>query len=190
MNDEGNLTSTSLREYKNLIDQMAKLKFNYLQIFWYSYMPFLSYTYKGEKMLIGDVGSKDSGYIMWRYNNMGSYKVQDMEIGREVFARFGKQTIAPDELQGIEDPDQAAATLQDMYRRIIQYAHSRKMSVWLGIDPSTLPPNLARYCRRTGPMPFEATFGTYVSPTDPRRGALIGIVGNKYVKTKWVIGRQ
>lgn len=167
MNDEGNLTSTSLREYKNLIDQMAKLKFNYLQIFWYSYMPFLSYTYKGEKMLFGDVGSKDSGYIMWRYNNMGSYRVQDMEIGRDAFARFGKQTIAPDELQGIEDPDQAAATLQDMYRRIIQYAHSRKMSVWLGIDPSTLPPNLARYCHRTGPMPFEATFGTYVSPTDP-----------------------
>jgi hypothetical protein len=166
MNDEGNLTATSLRTYENLIDQMAKLKLNYLQIFWYSYMPFLSYSYKGEKMLIGDVGSSDSGYIMWRYN-MGSYKVKDMEVGREVFTRFGKQTVAPDELQGIEDPDQAAAAVQEMFQRIIQHAHSRKMSVWLGIDACVLPPNLARYARRTGPLPFEPIFGTYVCPTDP-----------------------
>jgi hypothetical protein len=166
MNDEGNLTATSLRNYENLIDQMAKLKLNYLQIFWYSYMPFLSYSYKGEKMLIGDVGSSDSGYIMWKYN-MGSYKVKDMEVGQEVFTRFGKQTIAPDEVQGIEDPDQAAATIQEMFRRIIQHAHKRKISVWLGIDACVLPPNLARYARRAGPLPFEPIFGTYVSPSDP-----------------------
>jgi hypothetical protein len=165
MNDEGNLTSTSLRDYRNLIDQMAKMKLNYLQIFWYSYMPFLSYSYRGEKMLIGDVGASDSGYIMWRYN-MGSYKVRDMEVGRDVFARFGKQTIAPDEVQGIEDPDQAAATIQDMFQKIIRHAHSRKIAVWLGIDACVLPPNLARYSRRTGPLPFEPIFGTYVCPTD------------------------
>jgi hypothetical protein len=166
MNDEGNMSSTSFREYQNVITQMAKLKMNYLQIFWFSYMPFLSYSYKGEKMLIGDVGAPDSGYIRWRYD-MGSYKVKDMEIGREVFARFGKQFMAADELQGIKDPDQAAAAAQDGFRRIIRYAKTKKISVWLGIDACVLPPNLARYCRRTGPLPFEPVFGTYVSPTDP-----------------------
>jgi len=165
MNDMGNTSIWSFRDYQRFIDQMAKMKFNYLQLFWYSYMPFLSYSYQGEKMLIGDVGSSDSGYILWRYG-LGSYKAEDMQVGQDVFARFGKRTMAPDELQGIKDPDRAAASAEDLYRQIIRYAKRKKINTWLGIDASVLPPNLARFGRREKPLPFDYVYGTNACPTD------------------------
>lgn len=166
MNDMGNTSIWSLPDYQSFIDQMAKLKLNYLQLYWYSYMPFLSYSFRGELMLIGDVGAADSGYILWQ-RDMGSYRAEDMQVGKEALARFGKRFMAPNELQGVFDPDQAALTAQNLYREIIRYAKTRKIKVWLGIDADELPPNLARYARRENPLPFEPLFGTYVCPTDP-----------------------
>jgi hypothetical protein len=165
MNDMGNTSVWSLRDYQRFIDQMAKMKFNYLQIFWYSYTPFLSYSYHGEPILIGDVGSVDSGYLLWRYD-LGSYKAEDMRVGQDVFARFGKRTMAPDELQGIKDPERTAAAAQELYRNIIRYAKTKKINVWLGTEASTLHPNLARYTRRAKPLPFDYVYGTNACPTD------------------------
>jgi hypothetical protein len=43
----------SLSETKAFLDQMAKLKFNYLQFFWFAHEPWLNYDFRGEYKLLG-----------------------------------------------------------------------------------------------------------------------------------------
>src|ERR1051326_5496891 len=42
-------------DFCHMIDQMAKLKFNYLEFFWYIDSPWIEYSYGGDKVLIGDL---------------------------------------------------------------------------------------------------------------------------------------
>jgi hypothetical protein len=39
--------------------------------------------------------------------------------------------------------------------------------MWIVDEIAALPPNLARYTERIGPLPFEIVFGTFVDPLDP-----------------------
>ena len=48
-----NITMFSYEDYAKLIDQMAKMKCNYLQFWWFSYEPWLKYGYKGEMPMLG-----------------------------------------------------------------------------------------------------------------------------------------
>jgi hypothetical protein len=43
----------SYDDYAKLIDQMAKMKCNYMQFWWFSYEPWLKYSYKGETAMLG-----------------------------------------------------------------------------------------------------------------------------------------
>ena len=61
-----NLSVFSYADYVKFLDQMAKLKCNYLQFWWFSYEPWLKYSYQGEPMWMGDVSTKDSGYFVCR----------------------------------------------------------------------------------------------------------------------------
>ncbi len=155
----------SLEDCRAYIDQMAKLKFNYLQFFWFPYEPWLTYEYQGEKKLIGDVAFKEGGYTIQQ--RFGSHRLEDVVIGREHFDRFGRKWMAPPELQEADTPEEAVAAAQDLLRGIITYAKSKKIKTWLAIDIASLPPNLARSCRRIGWLPFHPLCGTFVCPTDP-----------------------
>lgn len=160
-----NQTLWSLEDWKKTLDQMAKMRMNYLQVFWFPNTPWLTYEYQGEKNFLGDASVKESGYMLWQ-SQQGSFLAKDVTIGRE---HFKYPRIAPPELQDVETPDQAFAKAQDLLRAVIAYAKTRKIKTWLAIDPVSLPPNLARFARnRTGDLPFQPVLGgAYMCPDDP-----------------------
>jgi len=160
-----NQTMWSLADWQRTLDQMAKMRMNYLQVFWFPNTPWLTYEYRGEKNFLGDASVKESGYMLWN-SEQGSFLVKDMTVGRE---HFKNPRIAPPELQDVETPDQAFQKAQDLLRAVIAYAKTRKIKTWLAIDPVSVPPNLARFARnRTGDLPFQPVLGgAYMCPADP-----------------------
>lgn len=152
----------------NFIDQMAKLKLNYLIWHMFSPEPYLEYSYAGEKKLMGDRSSWEGGYTLPGYN-FGSYKVEDYFVSKAAFQKFGKEYMAPDEWQGVENQDRVFASARDLLQRTIRYAKTRNIKVWVALESlNELDPNIARYCRRGGyPSPYGAFNGAYVCPTDP-----------------------
>jgi hypothetical protein len=160
-----NLTLWSLDDWRRTIDQMAKMRLNYLQSWWPPDMPFLTYDYRGEKNFLGDVTAKESGYLLW-HRHQGSFLVKDMTVGKE---HFKYPRIAPPEMQDVETPEQAFQKAQDMLRAVIAYAQTRKIKTWLAVDPTSVPANLARFAtHRTGDSPFQDVLGgVYLCPTDP-----------------------
>jgi hypothetical protein len=159
-----NLTMFSFQDYARLIDQMARMKCNYIQFWWFSFEPWLRYSYKGEPMWMGDVSTKESGYLTWAHDGFGSRTTDDVSIGKQWFK--GRR-IAPPEMQQVETPDEAFEVAQDLLRKIIRYARSRGIKVWPAVELAALPPNLARYCERVGDLPFHNIFGSFVHPLDP-----------------------
>ncbi|MCC7236643.1 MAG: hypothetical protein IT163_15125 [Bryobacterales bacterium] len=155
-----------LAEVKIMLDQMAKMKMNYLQFFWFEHEPWIDFTYNGEHKLLGDATGPETGYLTWRYH-YGSHLVKDIPVGKELFR--GKRKIAPAEFQEVETPAQAFITARAFLKEIIRYAKFRKIKVWLCIDPSTLPGNLARYARRATNLdiPFHPILATHMCPADP-----------------------
>ncbi len=160
-----NQTLWSLDDWKKTIDQMAKMRMNYLQVFWFPNTPWLTYEYRGERNFLGDASKKESGYMLWN-SQQGSFLVKDMTVGRE---HFKHPRIAPPELQDVETPEQASAKAQDLLRAVITYAKTRKIKTWLAIDPVSVPPNLGRFARnRAGDLPFQPVLGgAYLCPADP-----------------------
>ncbi len=160
-----NQTIWSLDYWKKFIDRMVRMRMNYLQVFWFPYAPFLTYDYKGEKNLLGDVSTKESGYLLWA-TGFGSHLARDMAVGRKHFIH---PRLAPPEFQNVETPEQAFTVAQNMLRQVIAYAKTKKIKTWLAIDPVSLPANLARHARaRTGDLPFHPIMGgVYVCPVDP-----------------------
>lgn len=159
-----NLTMFSYQDYAKLIDQMAKMKCNYLQFWWFAFEPWLNFSYQGESKWMGDVSTKESGYLTWAHGGFGSRTTDDVTIGKHWFTA-GKR-IAPPEMQAVETPGQAFHVANNLLRRIIHHAHERGIEVWPAIEIASLPPNLARYCERTGDLPFNRIFGTFVQPLD------------------------
>src|ERR1019366_4326462 len=158
-----NITMFSYDDYAKLIDQMAKMKCNYMQFWWFAYEPWLKYGYKGETKWMGDVSTKESGYLTWAYGGFGSRTTDDVSIGKE---RFKYRRIAPPEMQTVETPDQAFVVAEDLLHRIIRHARERGIKVWLAIELDALPPNLARYCEEVGSLPFLDLSGAFVHPLD------------------------
>jgi hypothetical protein len=158
-------TLWSFDDYRKIIDQMAKMRLNYLQVFWFPDTPFLSYEYRGEKNGLGDVTAMESGYLLWR-RQQGSFLVKDMTVGRELYKH---PRIAPAELQDVETPEQANQKAQDLLRSVIAYANQRQIKTWLAIDPVSVPVNLSRFApTRTGDLPFHDVLGgVYMCPGDP-----------------------
>ena len=94
------LTMFSYDDYARVIDQMAKMKCNYLQFWWFPFTPWLKYSYKGESKFIGDISNKNSGYMTWAYG-FGSDTTDDVSIGKDLFK--GRR-MAPPEMQNVETP--------------------------------------------------------------------------------------
>jgi len=155
-----------LSEVKTFLDQMAKLKMNYLQFFWFEHEPWINFDFRGEGKLLGDATGKETGYLTWRYN-YGSYLIKDLKVGQNLFD--GRQRMAPAEFQNVETPEQAFQVARNFLTEIIRYAKTRKIKVWLCVDPTTLPGNLARFSNRAANLsvPFHPILGTHMCPADP-----------------------
>jgi len=156
-------TIFSYEDYAKLIDQMAKMKCNYMQFWWFSYEPGLKFEYKGETARLGDVSTKESGYLTWAFGGFGSRTTDDVTIGKE---RFKYRRIAPPEMQNVETPDQAYQVAEGLLHKIMRHAKERGIKVWLAVELDALPPNLARYCEEVGSLPFHNLAGAFVHPLD------------------------
>src|SRR3990172_11443885 len=159
-----NLTLFSTSDYEKFIDQMAKMRCNYLEFWWFAFAPWLKHSYKGETMWMGDVSTKESGFMNWAHSSMGSRTTDEITIGKE---HFQGRRIAPPEFQKVETPSQAFDVAQKMLGKAIQHAKKRHVKVWLAIEMAALPPNLAQFAERVGTLPFHPIFGTFVHPLDP-----------------------
>ncbi len=158
-----NITMFSYDDYAKLIDQMAKMKCNYLQFWWFSYEPWLKFGYKGESAWLGDVSTKESGYMTWAHGGFGSRTTDDVSIGKE---HFKGRRIAPPEMRNVETSDEAFQVAEDLLHKILRHAKERGIKVWLAVELDALPPNLARYCEEVGSLPFMNLAGTFVHPLD------------------------
>ncbi|MCX6623305.1 MAG: hypothetical protein NTY38_20015, partial [Acidobacteria bacterium] len=156
----------SLAEVKRFLDQMAKMKMNYLQFFWFEHEPWINFGFRGENKLLGDATGPETGYLTWRYH-YGSNLIKDLAVGRELFG--GRKKMAPAEFQNVETPEDAFRTAKLFLNEIIRYAKTRKIKVWLCVDPTTLPGNLARFATRAAnyEVPFHPILGTHMCPADP-----------------------
>lgn len=150
------------------IDQMAKEKLNYLIWHMFTPEPYLEYSYAGEKKLMGDESSWQGGYVLPAYNS-GSRKVEDYFVGKEAFTRFGKHYMAPDEWQGVQDQDRVFASARDLLQRVIKYAKTRNVKVWIALESlNQFDTNIARHVRRPDYLlPYSPIYGAYICPTDP-----------------------
>jgi hypothetical protein len=159
-----NLTLFSTADYEKFVDQMAKMRCNYLQVWWFAFAPWLKHSYRGETMWMGDVSTKESGYLAWAHSSMGSRTTDEVTIGKE---HFQGRRIAPPEFQNVETPAQAFDVAQTMLGKVIHHAKQRHVKVWLAIEMAALPPNLAQFAEKVGTLPFHPIFGTFVHPLDP-----------------------
>ena len=162
-----NRSLMSLKDWHHWLDQMAKLKFNYLHLQWYPYEPWLRYEYHGEVKWLGDVSKPQSGYML-RYSDFGRHWTSEMEVGKDKFKAAGIYPgLAPPEFQNLRDSEQAFRIAQTFLSDIIDYAKSRQIEVWLGIDATSISPNLAKYTTRTSNLPYDPIFGTFMCPDNP-----------------------
>lgn len=160
-----NASMFSRADYERLLDQMARMKCNYLQFWWFAYGPWIKFSYRGEAAWMGDVSAKESGYHSWRYGGFGSRTTNDISIGLDHFR--DRPRMAPPEMQQVETPEQAYEIAQNMLHGILDHAVRRNIKVWLVVEMASLPPNLARHGEIVGDAPFNYVFGTFLHPLDP-----------------------
>ncbi len=154
-----------LADYVRLIDQMAKLRLNYLNLNFTAADPTLEYSFRGETSLIGDINSWETGFMAPRcfFENGRTDQVQ---VGAEHFA--GRPFIAPPELQGIRAPREAHRKLAAMFQAVFEHARKRGVRIGFAMDPTEIPTNFARFMRRVDRTPAWRHFaGTHVDFTDP-----------------------
>lgn len=160
-----NASAFSWADYESFLDQMARMKCNYLQFWWFAYAPWVQFSYKGEPALFGDVSNNESGYQSWTYGGFGSRTIADVTVGREHFQ--GQPRVAPKEMQNVQNPEEALAISTNLLNRIIQHAARRNIKVWLAIEMAAVPPNHGRHGQIVGEAPFNYLFGTFLHPLDP-----------------------
>jgi hypothetical protein len=148
--------------YRLLLDQLAKLKCNYLEFYWYIGAPWTQYSANGEQMLIGDLYTKESCYTTWRHNT-ATFLPSDVQIGRD---HFTQPRYCAEEFQGVNTPEEAVRAARRLLTNVIRYAHERKIQVWLGTgDCPGVPPNLGRSTKQA--RMAHSIFGVAVPPSDP-----------------------
>ena len=154
-----------LEDYRLLIDQMAKLRLNYLNLNLTGADPTLEYTFRGERNLIGDVNSWETGFLAPR-RFFRSARTDQVEIGGEHFE--GRPYMAPPELQGVQSPEEAHRRFKAMFLAVFEHAKRRGVEIGFTMDPTEIPYNFARFMRRNDRDPAHGTIcGARVDYTDP-----------------------
>jgi hypothetical protein len=168
-----------LDDFRRMIDQMAKLKYNYLEFYWYVGGPWIEYSHQGEKRQIDGLYTRDSGYLTW-HHTADRFKAPDVKIGREHFKR--ERVCAP-EFATVQNQEEAHQVAREWLRQAIDYAHHRKIQIWLGKgDCPFVPPNLGRHSPLSRPDRWDF-FGTAMAPGDPVGAEIWEAMVNSMIET-------
>lgn len=164
-----------LQDYRGLIDQMAKLKLNFLHFEWGMGSPWLEFSYEGK---VGELTSTpESGYLAWGRESRSWGKsphsttgtAKDVRVGREVFEQ---EYVGAPEFAAVRTPEEAYRTARAFLRELIRYAHQRHVKVSLLLSElSFVPPNLADVRpkdRVQDEYMYQRYCGVALSPADPR----------------------
>jgi hypothetical protein len=148
-----------LADFRNEIDQLAKLKLNVFQFYWGMGGPWTEFSCGGKKAEI--IYPRESGYCAWAMN---SGTAKSVRIGRECFP---EDYLGPPEFARVQTQAEAYSAALEFLREIIGYAHSRKVQVWLALGEMTyVPPSLVPApAKRLGFGPFYC--GIAVPHGDP-----------------------
>ena len=104
-----------LADFRQEIDQLAKLKLNVLQFFWGMGGPWAEFSYGGKVAEI--IYPKESGYCAWAWN---SGTAKSVKVGRECFPQ---DYLGPPEFARAQTQEEAYRTARDFLREVIRYAH-------------------------------------------------------------------
>ena len=155
-----------LDDFRTMIDQMAKLKMNYLEFYWYLGGPWDEYSYRGEKRRIEEQSTKDSSFLTWHLT-AGPNTADDVKIGRDLFKQ--ERVVAP-EFAKVQNQDDAHKVAREWLREAIAYAHKRKIKVWLGQGDC---PQVVSNFKKFSPLATEAAWGFGAMPPGDSVGAEI-----------------
>ena len=129
--------------------------------------PWIGYSHRGETVRIDAICAKEAGYLTWPCTAASrlNFKVADLKFGRELFKE--PWVLAPEFAQ-VRNQEDAFRVARQWLTQAIDYAHQRKIKIWLGQgDCPTVPPNLAKHSRlATGDF-----FGDSVSAAGRFRGS-------------------
>lgn len=127
-----------LADFRQEIDQLAKLKMNVFQFYWGMGGPWAEFSHGGKVAEI--LYPKESGYCAWAPPYC-SGTAETVKVGRECFPQDGY--LGPPEFAKVQTQREAYSTARGFLREIIRYAHERKVQVWLALGEMTyVPPNL------------------------------------------------
>ena len=121
--------SWGVADYRPVIDQLAKLKFNRLHFSLWPWQPFVHYEHKGI--------SRRSAYLWFDYH----YPITDDMIGRELFGDE-EEFWNPDIPRGASYADMLAAGQQHV-RNLMDYGHQRGMECVLSTNLTEFMPEFA-----------------------------------------------
>jgi len=121
-----------LAEFRQEIDQLAKLKLNVLQFYWGMGGPWTEFSYGGKKAEI--IYPQESGFCAWAWN---SGTAKSVKIGRECFPT---EYLGPPEFAQVKTQDVAYSTAREFLREIIRYAHPTPRAGLVGARRDHLRP--------------------------------------------------
>jgi hypothetical protein len=165
-----------LKDYCGIIDQMAKLKLNFVQFTFGMGSPFLKFSYDGK---VGEVvTTRETHYTAWGRTSRSfgesphstTGTIDDIKVGREV---FGQEYAGPPDFANVQTPDDAFAVAREFLRGLIRHAHLRHVQVCLlPQELSYVPPNLANLTReQLGSFEYQYQYQRYcgvaMPPGDP-----------------------
>jgi hypothetical protein len=118
--------SWGLGEHKQVLAQLAKLKFNRVMLFFYPWQPFVHYEFQGVK--------KRTGVLWYGWH----YPVDGDTAGRAAFQ--GAKVFENPDLAGKKTYEERVAAATTLGRGIIDAAHGLGMSAAIAISPLEFPP--------------------------------------------------
>lgn len=138
-----------LKDYRHLIDQLAKLKFNVFYVQTYPFQPFVDYQFRGQKKTTGVL------HYGWKL------PVHALTIGRDLFG--GRSEMENPELEGAHSYEERVAAASRMLHQIFAYAKSRGMKTglmfWINQFPSEFSRRLPEWSDHRY-VPMELIKGT------------------------------
>lgn len=131
-----------LKDLRQEIDQLAKLKMNVFQFYWGMGGPWARFSHGGKVAQI--LGNKESGFVAWTVPGTGGCggTANSVVVGRECFPKDGY--MGSPEFAQVQTEEDAYRTAREFLREVIRHAHARKVQVWLTMgEIPFVPLNLA-----------------------------------------------
>jgi len=165
--------SWGLADYRPVIDQLAKMKFNRLLVVLWPHHPFLDYQYAGIH--------RSSADIFFGYR----FPITPDMPGRSLFGN-AKQFWNPDLPENAPYRQVTEAGIRHI-RSLMQYGRERGMASVINVDPLQFPPEFAPALNSSQPVHQVGTLsivpGDQTPIDDPKLNGLVGAILQAAVNT-------